>query len=79
VTTVVGTTGLVGRGFVFALIGGFLLDAAYRFDPDKAKGLDDSLKTLAEQPFGTVLLFASALGLLAFALWSFIEGRYRKL
>ena len=64
VTKVVGTAGLVGRGFVFALIGGFLIDAAYRFDPDKAKGLDASLKTLAGQPFGTVLLFASALGLL---------------
>ena len=79
VTKVVGTVGLIGRGLVFVLIGGFLVDAAWRFDPDKAKGLDASLKTLAGQPFGRALLFAAAVGLLAFSLWSFVEARYRKL
>ena len=79
VMKVVATFGLVSRGFVFALIGGFLVNAAIHFDPGSAKGLDDSLKTLAAQPFGQVLLFAAALGLLAFAMWSFIEARYRKL
>jgi hypothetical protein len=78
VMKVVATFGLVSRGFVFALIGGFLISAAVRFDPDEAKGLDDSLKTLADQPFGQVLLFVAAVGLLAFAAWSFIEARYRK-
>lgn len=78
-TKVIGTTGLASRGLVFVLIGGFLVDAAVRFEPQKAKGLDASLKTLAGQPFGRVLLFAAAVGLLAFALWSFIEARYRKI
>ena len=78
-TTVLGTAGLASRGFVFVLIGGFLIDAAVRFEPQKAKGLDASLKTLAHQPFGRVLLFVAAIGLLAFALWSFIEARYRKI
>jgi hypothetical protein len=77
-TRVVGTVGLVGRGLVFALIGWFLLDAAITFEPNKAKGLDASLKTLAHQPFGRVALFAAAVGLLAFAAWSWIEARYRK-
>ena len=78
-TSVLGTSGIAARGLVFALIGGFLVDAAVRFDPKKAKGLDASLKTLAHQPFGKFLLFAAALGLLAFSLWSFIEARYRKI
>jgi hypothetical protein len=78
-TTVLGTAGIAARGLVFALIGGFLVDAAVRFDPKKAKGLDASLKTVAHQPFGKVLLLAAALGLLAFSLWSFIEARYRKI
>jgi hypothetical protein len=78
-TGVIGTSGLASRGLVFALIGGFLADAAIRFEPDKAKGLDASLKTVAHQPFGRAVLFAAALGLLAFALWSFIEARYRKI
>jgi hypothetical protein len=78
-TSVLGTTGIAARGLVFSLIGGFLVDAAVRFDPKKAKGLDASLKTVAHQPFGKVVLFAAALGLLAFSLWSFIEARYRKI
>ena len=79
VTRVVGTVGLVSRGLLFALVGWFLLDAAARFDPAQAKGLDASLKTLAHQPYGRVALFAGAVGLLAFALWSWIEAAYRKL
>lgn len=78
-TSVIGTAGLASRGLVFGLIGGFLVDAAVRFEPDQAKGLDASLKTLGQQPFGRVLLLAAAVGLLAFALWSFIEARYRKI
>jgi hypothetical protein len=78
-TKAIGTAGLASRGFVFGLIGWFLIDAAVRFNPDQAKGLDASLKTVAHQPFGRVLLFVAAVGLLAFAIWSFIEARYRKL
>lgn len=78
-TSVIGTAGLASRGFVFALIGGFLIDAAVTFEPSKAKGLDASLKTVAHQPFGPVVLFVAAVGLLAFALWSFIEARYRRI
>jgi hypothetical protein len=78
-TKVVGTSGLVSRGLVFVLIGAFLVDAAVRFEPDKAKGLDATLKTVAHQPYGQALLLLAALGLVAFALWSFIESRYRKL
>lgn len=78
-TRVIGTAGLASRGVVFALIGWFLCDAAVRFDPQKAKGLDATLKTVAHQPFGRILLLIAAVGLVAFALWSFIEARYRKL
>jgi hypothetical protein len=78
-THIVGTAGLVSRGLVFALVGGFLVDAAVRFQPDEAKGLDASLKTVAHHAFGRGALFVGALGLLAFALWSFVEATYRKL
>ena len=79
VTRVVGTFGLVARGLVFALVGWFLVDAAIHFEPDNAKGLDASLKTLAHHAYGRVALFAGAVGLLAFSSWSFIEARYRKI
>jgi hypothetical protein len=78
VVKVVGAVGLAGRGLVLALIGGFLVQAASTFDPDKAKGLDASLKTLADAPLGPVLIGAAAVGLLAFGLWSWLEARYRR-
>ena len=68
-----------GRGVVYALVGGFLVQAAVTFDAAKAKGLDAALKTLAAQPYGDVLLLVTALGMLAFALWSFCEAAYKKL
>lgn len=77
VVKVAGALGLCGRGVVYVLIGTFLVQAAVRFDPNQAKGLDEALKTLAAQPFGTVLLLATALGMLSFAVWSFLEARYR--
>ena len=76
---VVGTVGLVGRGLVFALIGGFLVAAAWTYDPSKAQGLDGALKSVAHEPFGQLLLGAAAIGLIAFGFWSFAEARWRKI
>lgn len=73
----VGVVGLVGRGGVFALIGAFLVKAAVEFEPEEAKGLDAALQVLAEQSYGRVLLLAAAVGLVAYALWSFVEAAYR--
>ncbi len=72
-----GAAGLCGRGVVYLLVGSFLVQAAVRVDPQKAKSLDQALKTLAAQPFGTVLLLLTALGLICFAVWSFLEAWYR--
>jgi hypothetical protein len=74
----VALVGLVGRGVVVCLLGGFLLQAAVTFDPHKAKGVDATLKTVADAPLGPLLLTAAAVGLLAFGAWSFLEARYRK-
>lgn len=75
----VGAAGLAGRGLVYALVGSFLVEAAVTFDAAKAKGLDDALKTLAGQPFGQLLLLVAVAALLAFAAWSFLEARYKRL
>ncbi|MDX6223787.1 MAG: hypothetical protein QOE64_163 [Frankiales bacterium] len=76
--SLLGRVGLVGRGLVIALVGWFLLHAALIFKASSAKGLDQSLKTLAGQPYGELLLGAAAIGLVSYGLWSFIEARYRK-
>lgn len=74
----IGTAGLVGRGLVVALLGGFLVRAAVKFDPREAKGLDAALQTLSEQAFGTLMLAVAVASLLSYALWSFVEAAFRR-
>lgn len=73
-----GLVGMVSRGILVGLVGAFLVQAAWTYDPDKAKGLDASLKSLAHEPLGGVLIAALGVGLLCFGAWSFLEARYRK-
>lgn len=71
--------GLLARGVVFLIIGGFFMVAAYQADPSEAGGLAQALRALQQQPYGSYLLLAVALGLLAFAVYSFVEAAYRRL
>jgi Domain of Unknown Function (DUF1206) len=73
----VGAIGHLARGVVFGLIGVFLAKAALEFDPNEARGLDGSLYELARQPYGPALLAVVAVGLGAFALWCWVQARYR--
>jgi hypothetical protein len=79
VATVAGLLGHVARGFVAGLAGLLLLKAALDFNPQEAKGIDGTLRTIAVQPYGKALLLAAAAGLAAFGLFSFVEARYRRL
>ena len=72
-----GVAGYVTRGAVFCIAGAFLIDAAVSFDPQAAQGLDGSLRKTAATPLGPWLLFAIALGLLIFGLYSWCEARWR--
>ncbi|MDY7231059.1 DUF1206 domain-containing protein [Hyalangium rubrum] len=71
--------GLAARGGVFLLIGAFFIRAALQADPGEAKGLGEALAILARQPHGVVLLGITAAGLVAYALYLFIEARYRRI
>ncbi|MGW4483584.1 DUF1206 domain-containing protein [Amycolatopsis sp. NPDC004368] len=61
-----GTVGYLAKGVVFAVVAVLLAYAGLRADAREAGGLDAALRTLAGQPFGTVLLTIVALGLAAF-------------
>lgn len=76
--TVLGVIGQAARGVVFGIVGGFVLSAALTADASRSKGLDASLRTLAAQRFGAILLSVVALGFLAFGLYSLLDARYRK-
>jgi hypothetical protein len=74
-----GMAGLIARGVVFLLTGSFLVQAALRSDPSRARGLPGALETLAQQPYGPWLLATVALGLLAFGIYSLLLARYRRI
>jgi hypothetical protein len=64
---------------VFALIGVFLIKAAVDYNPDKAVGVDGALAKLLNHAYGSVLLGVVAAGLIAFALYSASDARYRRI
>jgi len=74
-----GRVGVSARALVFALIGYFVLRAAIEFDPSKAVGVDGALARVHQEPAGPWLLGFVAVGLLVFAAFSIVEGRYRRL
>jgi hypothetical protein len=69
--------GIAARGFVFLLIGFFLVRAAWHSDPSRARDFGDSLTELRDQPYGRWLLLIVAIGLFAYGLYELIRARYR--
>jgi hypothetical protein len=74
-----GQFGYIAKGVALGVVGILFLVAAWRADPSRASGLDGSLRTLREQPFGTVLLCLVALGLIAYGLYSFARARFARM
>lgn len=73
---ILGITGQTARGLVVAAAGVFVLVAAVTFDPDKAQGLDGTLKSFRDTPAGPYLLGVVALGVCVFAIFCFFETRW---
>jgi len=77
--TWVGTFGHIARTVVFGLVGIFLIKAAVDYNPNKAVGLDGALAKLANHSYGEWLLGIVAAGLIAFAIYSLSDARYRRI
>jgi hypothetical protein len=78
VVRALGMVGTAARGVVFMLAGFFVVQAAYDFDPKKARGLDGALRSLADNSAGPWLLGAAALGLIAFGVYGYAEAVWRR-
>jgi hypothetical protein len=74
-----GTIGHLARMVVFGLVGIFLIKAAVDYNPNAAVGLDGALAKIVHHSYGPVLLGIVAAGLIAFALYSLSDARYRKI
>ncbi|BCJ41609.1 hypothetical protein GCM10010168_53930 [Actinoplanes ianthinogenes] len=74
-----GMGGYMAKGVAYAIAGILFVTAAATFDPNKARGLDAALKTLAGHPWGVWLLGLIALGIAAFGVYCMAQAKYRKI
>lgn len=75
---VTGVGGGAARGLVFAAAGVFAVRAAVTYEPDRAKGMDDTLRSFADTPLGPWLLVGVSAGLVLFGVFSFALARWRR-
>ena len=77
--TRIGRIGQVARGVVHLILGGFLIQAAIHYDPDKAGGLGEALQALARQPYGFLILGCLAFGLICYGIYCGVLAKYRRI
>jgi hypothetical protein len=74
-----GVVGGAVRGLVLAGAGVFVLLAALKFDPARAKGLDETLRSFADTAAGPTLLVVVGVGLALYGCYSFCQARWYRL
>jgi hypothetical protein len=79
VVTALARFGFVARAVVYATIGCFLVFAALHSHSNEARGFGGALRFIQQQPYGSVLLGITALGLLAFGVYGIAEGASRRI
>jgi hypothetical protein len=78
VVRLLGITGTIARGLVFALVGVLVIASAVTHKASESGGIDKALLTLRNQPFGEFLMILAALGLVVFGVYGLCEARWRK-
>lgn len=74
----VGRAGHLSRALVLALIGAFSIEAALGPGALRPVTLGEVLRSLEAQPFGSLALAGTALGLAAFGAYALVEARYHR-
>jgi hypothetical protein len=77
-TITLGRVGYAAKGVAFIIVGALFGWAGISYQPAEAGGLDTALRTLKQQPSGSVLLTAMALGLACFGIYCFFWSRNAK-
>lgn len=75
---VLGSIGYLARAVAFALVGWFLLTAGRQEDAGETRGLDGSLRELAETSHGPILLFVLAVGMVIFGTYRVLDAILRR-
>src|SRR5258708_305451 len=74
-----GRIGHLARMVVFGLVGIFLIKAAVDYNARAAVGLDGALAKIVHRSYRPLALGVVAVGLIAFALYSLSDARYRRI
>ena len=74
-----GVVGYIAKGIAIAVVGVLFVVAAVTADPDAAGGLDSALKSLAQLPFGQVILWSVGAGLVVYGVYCFARAKYARL
>lgn len=72
--TLLARLGFAARGIVYLLVGWFAIDAAFRGSGGGVGDNQGAIASLADEPFGEVLLAVMALGLAGYAVWRLAEA-----
>ena len=73
-----GAVGYIAKGIALVVVGVLFMAAAVQNSASKATGLDGALRALRQEPAGSWLLTAVALGIAAYGLYSFARARYAR-
>jgi len=65
--------GYAAKGVVYILVGILAFQAAFNWG-GQVTGSQGAFRTIAAQPFGKVMLFIVAVGLLGYVIWRFVEA-----
>jgi hypothetical protein len=71
--------GIAARGLVFVVLAWYLLRSGWNVNPAEVAGSAEAIRVLGypPEPFGSWLLGATGLGLLAYGLYELLQARYR--
>ncbi|MCU1524535.1 MAG: rane protein [Microbacteriaceae bacterium] len=78
-TVVLGIVGYIAKGVALCVVGILVVVAALLANPSKSTGLDGALRTFAALPFGSWIVGAIGVGLVAYGLYSFARARLARL
>lgn len=70
--------GFPAKGLALAIVGGLFVMAGVKKQTKDAGGLDSALKTVLEQPFGSIMLIVVAIGIALFGVYCFARAKYSK-
>lgn len=71
--------GIAARALSFALIGWFVVQAAYRADPSEARGIDGALREFYDEPYGEVWLALIGMGFICYGIYCVLNARFKRI